>query len=609
MSHLSALPVLVPFLAGPLLVAVGFFAPRWFDDSLATLAALAVTTLCVLLAVHAAPHPYAYWMGGWRPQHGVAIGISLSIDVTGAGLAAFAGVLVTAALVYSLRYFDAIEGLFHGLMLLFMAGMVGFALTGDLFNLVVFFEVMSAAAFALTAYRIEERAPIQGALNFAITNSIAGYAMFIAVGLLYARTGALNMAQIGAALSSHHADPLVIVAMTLLFLGFLTKAAAVPLHFWLADAHAVAPVPVCVLFSGVMVELGVYAVARLYWVVFAGPLAPHAAAVRAIFVGLGVVTALLGAAMCFLQRHIKRLLAFSTISHVGMLLCGVALLSGQGLSGVAVYVVGHGLTKAALFMCAGVLLHRFATIDEYELHGRGREVPVVGGLMAVGALLLAGIPPFTTFMGKSLLEAASSALPGYGWLIAVYIVVSAMTGGAVLRVAGRVFLGWGPAEGPHPEQARAAQERVDEERGPRGHTPVLMVLVPALLLVGVLVLGLIPGAVPGTERYVHQFVAHGNYPAWVLHGARVALPHVAPSHISAEDYAYGAISAVGAVLAAGLGLFGRPLRESLPARLRRSGQNAVGVVRGLHNGHIGDYIAWWSAGVSLIGGICLIALH
>jgi multicomponent Na+:H+ antiporter subunit D len=312
--------------------------------------------------------------------------------------------------------------------------------------------------------------------------------------------------------------------------------------------------------------------------------------------------------MCFQQRHVKRLLAFSTISHVGLFICGIALLTEKGVAGVATYVVGHGLTKAALFMCAGVLLHRFATIDEFQLHDRGRALPLVGVLMAVGALLLAALPPFTTFMGKSLLEEGASAA-GYNWLIVVFIVVSAVTGGAVLRVCGGVFLGWGPKEGQHREQAEAANEESDEQRDERDHTPPLMVIVPAALLLAALGIGLIPGAVPGVERYAAQFVDHHAYAAWVLHGRHVALPVLPPSHISASDYLYSALSTLGALLVAAYGLFGEQAVNARRVLAVHPARALVDVIRGLHSGHIGDYIAWWSAGVSLIGGICLVTLR
>src|SRR2546421_12708017 len=191
--HIAALPVAVPLIAAAALVALRQWAPRAFNDAVATGVGVAVVTLCAILLVRTIHNPFAYWMGGWRPSHSVAIGISFSIDPISAGLATFTAALVTASLVYSWRYFDAADGLFHALMLVFMAAMAGFSLTGDLFNMAVFFELMGAGAYALKAHKDEEQGPIQGAINFAISNSIGADAIFSRIALLYAPAGAPHM--------------------------------------------------------------------------------------------------------------------------------------------------------------------------------------------------------------------------------------------------------------------------------------------------------------------------------------------------------------------------------------------------------------------------------
>jgi multicomponent Na+:H+ antiporter subunit D len=278
------------------------------------------------------------------------------------------------------------------------------------------------------------------------------------------------------------------------------------------------------------------------------------------------------------------------------------------LAGVAIYIVGHGLVKGALFMGCGVLLHRFRTVDEFDLHGRGREIPWAGVIFLVGGILLAAPPPFTQFQGKSLLESASKD-GGYWWLIILFAVVSAATSGAVLRIAGRVFLGWGPSEGPDPQQARAAEERVDETRGERDHTPILMLVVPGVLLAVTVVAGLIPGAVPWVVDQASRFTDHAAYARWVLAGQSVHWPPVEPTHVEALDVVIGLLTMAAAAAVAGLGLFGRGWLWKLPRGLRARGRSAVLVLRGLHSGHIGDYIAWWTTGAGVFGGVCLLALR
>jgi formate hydrogenlyase subunit 3/multisubunit Na+/H+ antiporter MnhD subunit len=162
-GDLAALAVAVPLVVAAALLAVATVVPRRVVDVGAVLAALASAVLCALVLSDAGDGIVVYWFGGWTPRDGIALGISFAIDAIGAGLALFASVLVAAAFVFSWRYFVVVGPLFHALMLVFLAAMLGFSFTGDLFNLFVFFELLSVAAYALVAYDIEEEGPLQGA--------------------------------------------------------------------------------------------------------------------------------------------------------------------------------------------------------------------------------------------------------------------------------------------------------------------------------------------------------------------------------------------------------------------------------------------------------------
>ena len=175
MDVLVPLPFAIPLVTAAFLTATGNFLGKRVDD-LAGIAASATTlVVSLLLLFHAADHRVAYWFGGWKPRDELALGISFTVDPVGAGFAALAATLMTASLVFSWRYFDEVGTLFHVLMLVFLTGMCGFALSGDLFNMFVWFELMGAAAYALTGYRVEETGPLQGAINFAVTNTLGAY--------------------------------------------------------------------------------------------------------------------------------------------------------------------------------------------------------------------------------------------------------------------------------------------------------------------------------------------------------------------------------------------------------------------------------------------------
>jgi multicomponent Na+:H+ antiporter subunit D len=546
----------LPFVMAALLAGAGRLLPRIAVDGLATF------TVCAQLALFGtvlAGGGTTVWLGGW----GEGIGIPLVADPVGTGLALTVSTVTLAALIVSWKYFAEVQAIFHTLMLLFTGAMCAFVLTGDLFDAFVFFELMSVVAYALTGYKPEEPDTVHGALNFGVVNSLGAYLTLTGIALVYGRTGQLGFVSIGRHLSGH--DALVPVAFALVCTGFLVKAAAVPFHFWLADAHAVAPTPVCMLFSGIMVELGVYAVGRTYLTAFAGAL--PAAAVQTPLIVFGTATALLGSVMCVLQRHIKRMLAYSTIGHVGLMLIGLGLLHGDAPAGTAWYLLGHMAVKAALFAGTGVLLNRYETVDEHDLRGRGRSMPLVGLIFLAGGLGLAGLPPSGTWAGKVLVEESGGA-----WTLALAVAVSALTAGAVLRVWLRVFRGAGK---PHqaPSSGRSRHEDAETRIKPSRVPPTM--LTPGLILAAAgLLAGLLPGPVIG--RAVESFTH---------------VPAPAPDPWTFTGVGSGLIAVVLSIGVAVCGIAGHIPR--------------VKTLHRLHSGHIGDYVAWLVGGVTLFGVLLL----
>lgn len=582
MHHLLPLLVAVPLLGAALLVATGRRLPRFVAETTGCVVSAGTAALALVLLLNSSP-PLVEWVGGWWPVDGESVGIVLVGDGPALGMATVVSLLTLSALAYSWRYFDepprGHAGSFPALMLVFQGAMCGFAIAGDLFNAFVFFELMSVVAYALTGSRIDEPKAVQGALTFGVVNSLGAYALLMGIGLLYARTGELAMAKIGRGLDNAATqggpDALVLAAFVLVLTGLLVKAAAVPFHFWLPDAHAVAPTPVCMLMSGVMVELGVYGVWRVYGTVFAGPGGIPAADLTRALVTLGTLTAVTGAVMCWYQRHIKRLLAYSTVAHTGLFLVGLGVLTPEGDDGVALYVLGHAGVKAALFACSGALLDRYGSVDEHALHGRARGLRGFAVMFAIGGLALAGLPPFGTALGKAVIEEAVG-----GPFTVVFVVASAITGGAVLRVTARVFLGLGPRPRDAEYETSGSDER-PETGSILGRIPDSMTAVPAVLLAAAFAVGVAPGFAALVARSVNEAGSGGAH----------ALVHWTPDGIL-----LGLLSTLLAVALAALAVT-RPGWAAAP--------DWALPLRRLQSGHVGDYVAWLLVGATVLGALAL----
>jgi multicomponent Na+:H+ antiporter subunit D len=602
MSWIPPLLVAIPLLAAAFVAALDHYTPAPVQDAVVVVASAATTALAFVLLWHTESHEVVHWFGGWATHGGIPLGIDFAVGPLAAGMCCVIGLVVTLALVYSLTFMREAARLFDALMLVALGAMCGFAMSGDLFNLFVWLELMGVAAYALTGFQVERLGPVQGAVNFAITNSVGGYLFAIGIALIYARTGALNLAQIGKTLSHGPAGGLVIFGMTLLFCGLLIKGAVVPFHLWAADAYAVAPAPVCAVLGGVMTDIGLIGVARLYWTVF---VVPFGQGVGDVLLWIGIVTAVLTGMMAFLQRHLKRMLAYSVLCHIGIMLAGIGLLNTSGLAGAEMMFLAHALLTAGLFFVAGILHVDHGLIDELRLRGRGRGCWAPAAAWFAATIGLVGTPYVGIYLGHGLIDEGATEL-GRPWVLALLWLGSALAGAALLRAGARIFLGWGDADDP------LLGEPMEEDPHERHVLRPLLVGVALTAVVLGIAISVVPGLGQRAEYAASRFRDRAGYAARVLRGHPIepapSLP-IAIRHTSLESLLYGGGATLLAIGLAFVGLYRRRLPRAVSAVGARALVPPIRVLRDLHSGVVGDYVTWVAVGTAVLGGVWALLLH
>jgi proton-translocating NADH-quinone oxidoreductase chain N len=329
-------------------------------------------------------------------------GINLFIDPLAlflAGLIALIGLMIA---IYAVHYIKegAIEN-YHMLYLLLLTGSTGIVLTGDIFNLFVFYEILCISSYALVAYN-RDKPGIEAGMKYLIQGTVGSGLILIGIALLYGRFGTLNMAHIAQYI--HSATPLsVFIPLVFLITGFGVEAAILPLNAWLPDAHSSAPSSISAILSSIAIKMGVYAIIRIIFILF------NAHSLLHFILFIGLLTLLVGEFAAFRQNNIKRMLAYSSTGQIGLIIFAFALASTMGIKGALFQITSHALAKALLFCAVGYLIYRSGSMEIDSLAGMGKKIPFVSFAFTIGVFSLIGFPPFVGFASKFLIVKATLA--------------------------------------------------------------------------------------------------------------------------------------------------------------------------------------------------------
>jgi len=374
-----------------------------------------------------------YKIGGWLPP----AGISLVADGFSVFMLLIVNLIAFLVMVYSIRYMQRYtdKWKFYSLFMLMLTGMNGIILSGDLFTIYVFLELASIAGYALVAFGIEPQ-DLEASFKYAIMGSLASIFILLGIGLLYSYTSTLNLADISWVLAEKPQGFLIGFVSVLFLAGFGLKAALVPFHAWLPDAHSCAPSPVSATLSGVFIKtLGIYALSRIFFNVLG-----VSGKVLFVFMILGILSMVIGALLAIAQNDIKRMFAYSSISQVGYIIFAFGLGTPLAILGGLFHLFNHAIFKPLLFLNAGSIEYSTGNRRLDKLGGLNSKLPFTGAMSLLGSMSISGIPPFGGFWSKLIIIIAAIQ-SGYIGMAAVAGLTSILTLAYYLKFQTFAFLG------------------------------------------------------------------------------------------------------------------------------------------------------------------------
>ena len=440
MNPLIPLFVVIPLIGAFLIMILGRII-KDLNKYLATLILLALAVFSAYSLVTIGENPSVYKVGGWEPVNRVPIGIYMIMDGFTVLVLCIINIVGFLSVFYSISYIKRYtsENYFYALFCLMIAGMNGVVLSGDLFNIFVFLEISVISAYALVAFGVEKN-ELEASFKYQVLGSMASFFILFGIGLIYWKTKTLNIADIREVLKSGYDRPFYIFVELIILSGFGLKAAIIPFHAWLPDAHSSAPSPISAMLSGVLIKaVGIYVIIRLFFNMF-----ELTESMSVLITTLGTLSMVIGVLLAIGQWDIKRLLAYHSISQMGYVILsvgmGMIVITRGGSAEVAVlaiagglfHLVNHAAFKGLLFLNAGAIEYTLGTRDLKEMGGLSRSMPATSATSFIASMSISGIPPFNGFFSKLIIIIA--AIMAKFYLLAVLAVfVSIITLASFLK--------------------------------------------------------------------------------------------------------------------------------------------------------------------------------